>query len=192
MAGELFSYQKAEKLLDPQREEVVPIDQVIELLNLHGDEKVIDLGAGNGYLTLPIAKATKDRVLAVDIQQEMLEILADRAAEQGLENVDRMPSGIDYLNFPDGSFQRGVASFVLYEVDELGKAITEIHRVISEDGRLLIVEWEKSGDEEGPVMDERLPKEVLMEKLNDAGFSVTSGSMNSNVYYIVAEKEKAV
>ncbi|WP_053219850.1 class I SAM-dependent methyltransferase [Virgibacillus senegalensis] len=190
MAGELFSYQKAEQLLNPEREEVVPINQVVDLLDLHGNEKVIDLGAGNGYLTIPIAKKTEDRVVAVDIQQEMLEELADRAAEQGLENIDRMPSGIDYLNFPDNSFQRGVAAFVFYEVDQLENALKEIHRVISEEGRLLIMEWEKSGNEEGPPLDVRLPKEALQEKLENAGFSVSNGNLNTNVYYLIAEKEK--
>ncbi|SDL79941.1 class I SAM-dependent methyltransferase [Sediminibacillus halophilus] len=190
MAGELFSYQKADQLLNPEREELVPIDQVIDLLNLQGNEKVIDLGAGNGYLTIPIAKKTDDRVVAVDIQQEMLEELADRAVEQGLENIDRMPSGIDYLNFPDNSFQRGVAAFVFYEVNELEQALQEIHRVISEEGRLLIIEWEKSNHEEGPPLDVRLPKEALQEKLESVGFSVSNGNLNSNIYYMVVEKVK--
>ncbi|QTM99239.1 methyltransferase domain-containing protein [Sediminibacillus dalangtanensis] len=192
MAGELFSYQKADQLLNPEREEWVPIDQVIELLNLQGNEKVIDLGAGNGYLTIPIAEKTDDRVVAVDVQQEMLEQLADRAVDQGLENIDRMPSGIDYLNFPDNSFQRGVAAFVFYEVNELEQALQEIHRVISEDGRLLIIEWEKSNHEEGPPLDVRLPKEALQEKLENFGFSVTNGNLNSNIYYMVAEKVKHI
>ena len=85
MAGKMFSHEKAEKLLDPKRQETVPVEEVIRLLDLNGDEKVIDLGAGNGYLTLPIAKATKDRVTAVDIQPEMLEMLAERAEKEGLE-----------------------------------------------------------------------------------------------------------
>ncbi|WP_026570537.1 class I SAM-dependent methyltransferase [Sediminibacillus terrae] len=192
MAGELFSYQKADQLLNPEREELVPINQVIDLLGLQGNEKVIDLGAGNGYLTIPIAKQTDDRVVAVDVQEEMLVQLADRAVDQGLENIDRMPSGIDYLNFPDNSFQRGVAAFVFYEVDELEKALQEIHRVISEEGRLLIIEWEKSDHEEGPPMDVRLPKEALQEKLEKTGFNVEKGNLNSNIYYLVAEKEKQI
>ncbi|WP_371068441.1 class I SAM-dependent methyltransferase [Sediminibacillus sp. JSM 1682029] len=192
MAGELFSYQKADQLLNPEREELVPINQVIDLLGLQGNEKVIDLGAGNGYLTIPIAKQTDDRVVAVDVQEEMLVQLADRAVDQGLENIDRMPSGIDYLNFPDNSFQRGVAAFVFYEVDELEKALQEIHRVISEEGRLLIIEWEKSDHEEGPPMDVRLPKEALQEKLEKTGFNIEKGNLNSNIYYLVAEKEKQI
>ncbi|WP_341829885.1 class I SAM-dependent methyltransferase [Thalassobacillus devorans] len=49
----------------------------------------MDLGAGNGYLTLPIAKATKGRVTAVDIQPEMFEMVAERAEKEGLYTLGK-------------------------------------------------------------------------------------------------------
>ncbi|WP_077622202.1 class I SAM-dependent methyltransferase [Sediminibacillus massiliensis] len=190
MAREISSHEKAEQLMDLQ--ENVPFDKVIELLDLQGDEKIIELGAQSGRLTLPLAKATKDRVMAVELDQELLEILEENARDQGLNNIDRMPSGIDYLNFPDNSFQRGLAAFAFHQTDDLDKATREIHRVINEQGKLVIVEWEQSEDEDGPPLDDRLPSEALKDKLQNTGFKVNSGSLSSNVYYIVADKVKEV
>ncbi|WP_085507799.1 class I SAM-dependent methyltransferase [Thalassobacillus devorans] len=188
MAGKMFSHEKAEKLLDPKRQETVPVEEVIRLLDLNGDEKVIDLGAGNGYLTLPIAKATTDRVTAVDIQPEMLEMLAERAEKEGLGNIDRQESGLDRLNFPDGSFQRAISAFVLHEVPDLDQALSEIYRIIPEHGMFVVLDWEKVEGEQGPPLHERIPSEDMAHQVEQAGFSVKVGKFNKDVYFIVATK----
>ncbi len=96
MAGHLFEHHKASKLLDPKRQEVVPVEKVLELLNLQKDDIVADLGCGNGYLTLPIAKTVNTKVQAVDLQQEMLEYLQHRAKEEKIDNIvyERRPWNI--------------------------------------------------------------------------------------------------
>ena len=192
MEGENYSEDYAERLLDPEREKTVPADQVIRLLELDEEDKVIDLGSGNGYLTIPIAEKTKDRVVAVDYHVEMLNTLAERAEDKGLDNVDRMPSDIDYLNFPDSSFQKAVSAFVLYEVDNLEECIAEIYRVVTEEGKLLVLEWEASESEEELPPDTRIPAEALEDKLQAAGFTTHSGKLSEEVYYIEAFKEKKI
>ncbi|SEB00190.1 Methyltransferase domain-containing protein [Thalassobacillus cyri] len=188
MAGKMFSHEKAEKLLDPKRQETVPVEEVIRLLDLNGDEKVIELGAGNGYLTIPIAKETSDRVTAVDIQPEMLEMLAERSEEAGIANIDRMPSGVDRLNFPDGSFQRAVAAFVLHEVPKLDQTLQEVYRILPEHGMFVVLDWEKVEGDQGPPLHERIPSQDLAHEVEQAGFSVKVGKLNKDVYFIVATK----
>ncbi|MGD6848888.1 methyltransferase [Rossellomorea aquimaris] len=63
MTGDLYEHHKASKLLDPKRQELVPVGKVLELLKLNKDDIVADLGCGNGYLTLPIAKMVETKVL---------------------------------------------------------------------------------------------------------------------------------
>ena len=78
----------AEGLERPTREEEERTDLVMANLPLAPDDVVADLGAGTGYFSLPLAtRVPRGQVLAVDIQQEMLDIVARRAALAGLANV---------------------------------------------------------------------------------------------------------
>ena len=99
MTGHLFAHHKASKLLDPKRQELVPVDKVLELLQLNSDDIVADLGCGNGYLTLPIAQKVETKVQAVDLQQEMLEYLKHRATEEQIDNIVYVKSSLEYLSF---------------------------------------------------------------------------------------------
>ncbi|UOQ43257.1 methyltransferase domain-containing protein [Halobacillus salinarum] len=188
MSDRLFSPKKAEKLLREERRKTVPVDKVVSLLELNGNEKVIDLGAGNGYLTLPIANSTKERVTAVDVQMEMLDMLASRAEGEGLQNIERLESRVERLNLPDGSFERAVAAFVLHEVTDLQETLREIRRVLNENGLLLILDWEKVESEEGPPLDHRISSEEMKQAVEGQGFTVETGRLNQAVYYLIARE----
>ncbi len=59
MAGHRFHHSKAEKLLNPKRRELIAPEEVVSLLHISERDVVADLGAGNGYFTVPIAKVAK-------------------------------------------------------------------------------------------------------------------------------------
>ncbi|MBB6454798.1 ubiquinone/menaquinone biosynthesis C-methylase UbiE [Salirhabdus euzebyi] len=188
MSNQHFDIKAAEELINPARRKKVQPEMVVELLALSGNEKIIDLGAGNGFFTLPIAESTMERVVAVDIQDEMLGMLDDRAKEQNIKNIDRMKSRVESLTFPDGQFQRAVAAFVLPEVDGIERTLREIKRVLSNEGQLLILEWEESESDDGPPMDQRIHSERMMKYIQDEGFHAQLGHLSGDIYYISAEK----
>lgn len=73
----------------PEREQDERTDLLIDNLPLQPDSVVADIGAGTGYFSFPVAQRVPEgRVLAVDIQPEMLEILYQRSAELGIDNVE--------------------------------------------------------------------------------------------------------
>ncbi|MFK7887966.1 MAG: class I SAM-dependent methyltransferase [Gammaproteobacteria bacterium] len=64
-------------------------DLLIQNLPLNPGDVVADIGVGTGYFAFPIAKRVpQGRVLAVDIQQEMLDIVAARSKSMGVTNVE--------------------------------------------------------------------------------------------------------
>ncbi|MGG4169124.1 class I SAM-dependent methyltransferase [Rossellomorea vietnamensis] len=188
MTGHLFEHHKASKLLDPKRQELVPVDQVLELLQLKQDDIVADLGCGNGYLTLPIAKKVDTKVQAVDLQQEMLEYLKHRAGEENIDNIVYVKSSLEYLSFNKGTLDKTVSAFVLHEVPDLIKVFQDLHDMLKDDGRWLILDWEAVESEMGPSLEERIPSEELERQLNSAGFKTTVGHLAPSVYYIVVRK----
>ncbi|MCR8847857.1 class I SAM-dependent methyltransferase [Rossellomorea sp. SC111] len=188
MTGHLFEHHKASKLLDPKRQELVPVDKVLEFLQLKHDDIVADLGCGNGYLTLPIAKKVDTKVQAVDLQQEMLEYLKHRAGEESIDNIVYVKSSLEYLNFNKGTLDKTVSAFVLHEVPDLIKVFQDLHDMLKDDGRWLILDWEAVESEMGPPIEERIPSEELERQLNSAGFKTTVGHLDPSVYYIVVRK----
>lgn len=151
--------------------------EVLELLEIEGGEKVIVFGAGNGELVIPIAHKTKDRVTALEKDEALLEELALRAEEETLINIDRMPSGLGRLNFPDASFQRGLAAFVLDNTDDPDLAAQEMYRVTIEKGIMVALGYSRDHS-----------ADLLADKLTKAGFEVTQGDFNEEVYYVKAYK----
>jgi ubiquinone/menaquinone biosynthesis C-methylase UbiE len=63
--------------------------RVVAALQLHGDETVADVGCGDGFYTLPLARALgTGRVLAVDIDEAALSKLKGSLIDQGIKNVE--------------------------------------------------------------------------------------------------------
>lgn len=72
----------------PDREQEERTDLLIANLPVQTDSVVADIGAGTGYFTFPVARRVPEgQVLAVDIQPQMLDILSQRAADLGVNNV---------------------------------------------------------------------------------------------------------
>ena len=85
----VMGHQGAEWLERPQREEEEQVDRMVDALNLKPGEIVADIGAGTGYVSRKMARRVgeKGSVLAVEIQQEMLNILTNKALSAGILNI---------------------------------------------------------------------------------------------------------
>jgi len=87
--AQVMGHEGADWLERPEREAEEHTTQMVDLLNLKPGQVVADIGAGTGYLSRRLANkiAPDGKVLAVDIQPEMLELLAKRMARAGITNV---------------------------------------------------------------------------------------------------------
>ncbi|QQZ09875.1 class I SAM-dependent methyltransferase [Heyndrickxia vini] len=182
MAGHRFKPEKAEKLLDPKRQELIPPEKVIELLDIQNGDIIADLGAGNGYLTLPLAKQTNETIYAVDIEPKMLDLLKGRAEQEGYQNIQYIQSDLENIQLEDHSVNKAVIAFVMHEVPDMKKAISECKRILKANGRLTILEWEAVESEIGPPLFERIPSGDLKQFLLENGFHSTVVSLNQSVY----------
>ncbi|RLQ96753.1 class I SAM-dependent methyltransferase [Falsibacillus albus] len=191
MGGKVFNYQKAEKLLDPKRQELIPIDRVLQLLDVNKEDIVSDLGCGNGYLTLPIAQKVNTNVVAVDLQAEMLELLEKRAMEANVGNVTLVQASLEKAGLDHHSMDKIVSAFVLHEVPELEKVMSDLHKALKPNGKWLILDWEAIEMEMGPPLHERISSGRMADLLDEKGFQTEVGYFNQGVYYIVAAKKEA-
>ncbi|MQA88683.1 MAG: methyltransferase domain-containing protein [Gemmatimonas sp.] len=94
----------ADWLERPTREQEERTDLFIEGLPVDSDDVVADIGAGTGYFAFPIAERVPEgRVLAVDIQPEMLDVIRQRQEALGSTNVEAVEGTITDPGLPAGA-----------------------------------------------------------------------------------------
>ncbi|HET7579710.1 MAG TPA: class I SAM-dependent methyltransferase [Bacillales bacterium] len=187
MAGHRFNPDKADKLLSDERKKRLPADGVLKKMDLHPQDVAADLGAGNGYFTIPIAQFTKNTVYAVDIEPKMIEMLKDRAAAEQLHNIREVTSGLEEIPIGDHTVDKVLISFVLHEVPSIQNTLDEIKRMLKPDGMLFLIEWEPVEMEDGPPLHERISSEKLAEILQKQGFTTEVLQLNSVNYAVKAK-----
>ncbi len=145
--GHKFDPRNVARLDDPARLDYQPPGRVLGLLELSGDETVIDYGAGVGYTTLPLAAALpRGHVVAVDGSAELLEELRRRLPEgtgdgSSTERVELVHTTDNRVPLPDGAADAIVAVNVWHEIYDEQGALDELRRLLAPGGDLAIVDW---------------------------------------------------
>jgi ubiquinone/menaquinone biosynthesis C-methylase UbiE len=114
----------------------------LDRLDLSPGMRVIDVGCGPRRLTIPVARAVEPHgeVVALDIQEGMLERLQKRTDAAGLKNVRPVPGGIGQVEIESDSFDRALLVTVLGEIPDREAALREIYRILKPGGVLSITE----------------------------------------------------
>lgn len=105
-------------------------------------QRVLEVGPGSGYYTLPVAEATGagGRLDIFDLQQPMLDLALRRAHERGHENVVATRGDARDLPFADATFDAAFLIAVLGEIPDQDAALRELARVLRPGGPLVVGE----------------------------------------------------
>jgi ubiquinone/menaquinone biosynthesis C-methylase UbiE len=169
-----FDPAKAGGLDKPERQRILPNERIVELLDLHGSETVLDYGAGSGVLTVPVAQELPAGIIhAVDESPEMLRLLRERVERTYSYSVRPQLIENNRVDMANNCVDRVLAVNLLHEV--IGEeALPEIHRLLKPDGFLLVIDWRSDVQRDtGPPADVSLTQEEGTEMLREAGFDVT-------------------
>jgi len=154
--GHRFDPANVARLEDPARLSWQAPAVVIGLLDLKGDETVIDFGAGSGVYTLPLAEALPlGRVLAVDLSTELLEVLRSKLAARPdlAPRIDIVQSTDERVPLEDGVADAILAVNMWHEVHDERASVDEVVRLLAPGGRLLSVDWAPIDRPVGPPND---------------------------------------
>ena len=121
---------------------------VLEALNLKPGDRVLEVGVGTG-ISLPLYPRNV-RITGIDVSLEMLEKARARVERAKLSNVEALlEMDAEAMAFPDASFDKVVAMYVVSVVPRPEKLLEELHRVCRPDGDIFIVNHFQS---ENPIV----------------------------------------
>jgi len=140
--SKVMGHRGAAWLERPERAEVEEPDRVVDSLGLAPDDVVADIGAGTGYFTFRIAEQVPEGgVYAVDIQPEMLDILMERAWEQGFENVEPVRGDVDDPNLPAESVDLALIVDAYHEFSHPREMMEGLLGALRPGGRVVLLEY---------------------------------------------------
>jgi SAM-dependent methyltransferase len=115
--------------------------RLIEILTPRAGERLLEIGPGTGYYSLPVAQRLEGGTLDVfDIQKEMLDHVKREADKHGITNIEPTLGDAQALPFGDGTFDGAFLVTVLGEIPDQDVALRELARVIRPGGRLVVGE----------------------------------------------------
>lgn len=180
-----FNPDRAERLESPERRRLTDPDQVLPPLNLGG--RILDLGAGTGFWSRPLAALPEvTEVVAADIEPAMLEHLKERANAAGVLAKIRpaLLDGTGPLPFAAESFSAVFVANVLHELPGRPKVWGEMRRLLKPEGRLIIIEWAVKPSPMGPPLEERLAAETLQAEAREVGFQLALAEDVGEYHYL--------
>jgi ubiquinone/menaquinone biosynthesis C-methylase UbiE len=130
-------------LTRPERVAEEDPDQLHRVLALKPGQTACDVGAGNGYHTLRMARAVgpTGKVVATDIQAAMLGKLRARAEAAGIDNVELRASTPTDANLPAGGCDVVLLVDVYHEFSDPEAMLAGIRASLSPGGRVALVEY---------------------------------------------------
>jgi ubiquinone/menaquinone biosynthesis C-methylase UbiE len=147
-----MGYQAANWLERPEREEEEKLTKLVKALKLKKGDIVADIGAGSGVLSFQMAKqvGADGKVLAVDVQQEMLDRLQRRMKVKKLTNVETILSTDKSPKLPPESIDLAIMVDVYHEFAFPYEMVLDISKALKPGGRVVFVEY-RLEDPEVPI-----------------------------------------
>ncbi|MBL9101955.1 MAG: class I SAM-dependent methyltransferase [Myxococcales bacterium] len=162
----------AQQFDSPERDAWQRPDAVLAALALRPDMTVADIGAGTGYFTVRLARAApRGRVLAVDLEPDMVRYLGERAAREGLTNVTAIQGE---ATDPKLGEPVDVALVVdtYHHISDPTRFFARVRDALRPGGTLAIVDFKKDApdDAPGPPAAMRIADEIVAAHLAKLGF----------------------
>jgi len=142
--AKVMGHTEALWLERPTREIEEQPQKVLDALNLQPTDVVADIGAGTGYFSFRMAQKLPDgKVLAVDIQPEMLDIIEFLKKDTKITNVEAILGSITNPNLPENSIDLALMVDAYHEFSYPYEVMQGLTKALKSRGRVILVEYRK-------------------------------------------------
>ena len=143
---------------------------------------VLDAGCGPGRVTLHLAKAVgaDGKVIAVDLQQGMLDVVQRKAQQEGLAMIEFVQLPLGEGKLPAYQADRAVIAAVLGEIPQQAAALQEVFAALKPGGVLAIAET---------IFDPHYQRKAhVLDLAQAAGFAEVGFTGNALAYTVYLQK----
>lgn len=138
-----------------------------ELQNSHS-KSLLDYGSGTGLISLALSDLV-DSILLVDSSEQMVEVAKAKISHKGIANAEVLHS-----DFTQGTPQHKadivLMSLVLLHIPDTTKILQELFNSLNDDGKLIIIDFDKNEKINHPKVHNGFSHEELKERLAKVGF----------------------
>jgi len=169
-----MSHLGASWLVRPERDQEENASLSFRQLKLQPGMTVCDLGCGNGYWTLPMARevGSNGRVLAVDIQAEMLQKLRERSAQFNYTHIEPIRSTVSDPRLPENQVDLLLMVDVYHEFSHPESMLWGIRRSLKSNGVVALLEYREE-DPRVPIKPlHKMSKNQILKEYKENGFKL--------------------
>lgn len=166
-------------------------DKVIAALGLKPGDTVADLGSGGGYFTFRLARAVapNGKVYAVDIDRDMIGLVAERARKEAPSIVETVIARPNDPALP-GTVDLVFTSNTYHHVDDRVAYFANLRKYLRPGGRVAIIDFDRRAWVEG-LLRHYTPSEFIQREMEQAGYVLQKNNdfLDRQSFLIFAVKE---
>jgi len=175
---------------DEERRKWQDPETILSQLGLAEGHVFIDVGCGNGFIAVPAARVVgeKGRVIGIDIDEESVSELAEKARGEGLGNLELIAGAAE-----DTVACEGCGDFVFFGIDlhdfhDQDAVLANARKMIKPSGVLVDLDWKKEEAPMGPPFSIRFSEEKASELIRKAGFAIESVAGSGRHHYVITAR----
>ncbi|MHC2070218.1 class I SAM-dependent methyltransferase [Bremerella sp. T1] len=172
--AQTMHYTGAPWLIRESRQREEDCEKMLKNLGVEPGMTVCDMGCGNGFYSLQMAKLVGEngKVLAVDIQPEMLRLLKARAAEQEIDNIELILGDIDDPKLPKEKVDLILCVDVYHEFSHPVEMLKGMRESLKPDGKIALLEF-RMEDPNVPIkLLHKMSKKQMLKEYEANGFQL--------------------
>jgi len=157
---------------DPARSEWQMPERLVAALGLKAGSTVADIGAGTGYFIGHLAKAVAPggRVLAIDLEPNMVSHMRERAAKEGVAGVEAILAAADDPHIPVGSASCILMVDTYHHIHERVAYLRRLQGALAKGGRVVVVDFRKEPLPVGPPPEHKMTREEIVSEFVAGGY----------------------
>ncbi len=170
--AQTMHYAGAPWLIRESREREEDTKLLLDRLRVEKGTTICDVGCGNGFYSLPLAEMVgpSGMIIGVEIQQEMLDLLAERAEEAGIKNIRPVLGRLNDPKLEKASVDLALLVDVYHEFSHPEQMLAGLRRSLKPNGRLVLLEF-RSEDPKVPIKRlHKMSKDQMIKELTANGF----------------------
>ena len=183
--------QWAKDFDDPKRDAWQKPDDVVSAMRLAPGMVVADIGAGTGYFEPHLSRAvgTNGRVLALDVEPDMVAHLRERVSREHLENVDVRQVAPDDPGLALGSLDRVLIVDTWHHIGNRKAYASRLASALKAGGEVIVVDFRRDASR-GPPPEHRIAPEEVASELSAAGLDARTVDAGLPEQYVVVASRR--